>query len=114
MAGMLSGVMLIIVTMFAVLGAYYLSDLLTVCLFKTSKVRSAIVLLATDAPEQMWNSVLAMRNKLPESEIIVLYQNTEILPRKLEPGMQRVLFATPETVGTILCGCLAMGECGKT
>ena len=34
---MLSGVMLIIVTMFAVLGAYYLSDLLTNCLFRRRK-----------------------------------------------------------------------------
>ena len=38
---MLSGVMLIIVTMFAVLGAYYLSDLLTNCLFRRRKADDA-------------------------------------------------------------------------
>ncbi|MEF9969651.1 MAG: hypothetical protein RSD54_02000 [Ruthenibacterium sp.] len=105
---MLSGVMLIIVTMFAVLGAYYLSDLLTGCLFKTAQVHSAVVLLATDSPEQMWNSVLEMRSRLPDSEIVILCQNRDDIPEQLEAGMQRVLFATPDTVSEMLCGCLAI------
>ena len=51
---MLSGVMLIIVTMFAVLGAYYLSDLLTNCLFRRRKAAEALVVLRADTSEQMW------------------------------------------------------------
>ena len=46
---MLSGVMLIIVTMFAVLGAYYLSDLLTNCLFRRRKAAEALVV------RQLWS-----------------------------------------------------------
>lgn len=107
---MLSGVMLIVVTMFAVLGAYYLSDLLTVCFFKTKQVHSAVVLWATDSPEQMWNSVLEMRSKMPDSEIIIMRLSAEFAQEKQEPSMQRVLFATPETVGNVLCDCLAAEE----
>ena len=50
---MLSGVMLIIVTMFAVLGAYYLSDLLTNCLFRRRKAAEALVVLRADTSEQL-------------------------------------------------------------
>lgn len=69
---MLSGVMLIIVTMFAVLGAYYLSDLLTNCLFRRRKAAEALVVLRADTSEQMWAGVLDARAALPDTAVVVL------------------------------------------
>ena len=105
---MLSGVMLIIVTMFAVLGEYYLSDVLTRSLFHTRQIRNAVVLVATDSPEQMWAGVLDTRAKLPESEIILLCANANTIQPELEPSMQSVTFATPDTIGDAVCRCLGM------
>ena len=69
---MLSGVMLIIVTMFAVLGAYHLSDLLTNCLFRRRKAAEALVVLRADTSEQMWAGVLDARAALPDTAVVVL------------------------------------------
>ena len=63
--------MLIIVTMFAVLGAY-LSDLLTNCLFRRRKAAEALVVLRADTSEQMWAGVLDARAALPDTAVVVL------------------------------------------
>ena len=89
---MLSGVMLIIVTMFAVLGAYYLSDLLTNCLFRRRKAAEALVVLRADTSEQMWAGVLDARAALPGA------------------GMRGVAFATPDTLAQVVQAQLKVQE----
>lgn len=105
---MLSGIMLIIVTMFAVLGAYYLSDVLTMCLFKANRLQDAVVVLPSESLEQMWNGVLDVRRRLPEASIIVLSDRLEQHGKAMEPGMENVVFATPETIGALVCSALAV------
>ena len=91
---MLSGVMLIIVTMFAVLGAYYLSDLLTNCLFRRRKAAEALVVLRADTSEQMWAGVLDARAALPDTAVVVLC----------------VAFATPDTLAQVVQAQLTVQE----
>lgn len=100
---MLSGIMLIIVTMFAVLGAYYLSDLLTACLFKSKTESRVAVLLAADRMEDVWNGVLDLRARIPQSTIVILCQTLPADTLRLEPSMQGVVFATPETLAEVVC-----------
>ncbi len=69
---MLSGVMLIVVTMFAVLGAYYLSDLLTRCLLRRKGTRDAVVVLRARTGERLWSDVLDLRALLPDLPVVVL------------------------------------------
>lgn len=99
---MFGSIMLVIVTLFAVIGAYYLSDLMTNYLFRTKLPRRMAIVLAADSMETMWNSVLNVRAKLPHSEIIVLcaeeLQNAQVLA----PSLQDVTFATPDTVGELV------------
>ena len=104
---MLSGIMLIVVTMFAVLGAYYVSEMLTRCLLRRRKLQNAVVLLAAHSPEEMWNGVLDVRAKLPESAVVVLCAQ-ELELHRLEPSMKGVVFATPDTLGEVVCAQLAM------
>lgn len=94
---MLSGVMLIIVTMFAVLGAYYLSDLLTNCLFRRRKAAEALVVLRADTSEQMWAGVLDARAALPDTAVVVLCPQEDAFTPP-GAGMRGVAFATPDTL----------------
>lgn len=104
---MLSGVMLIIVTMFAVLGAYYLSDLLTQGLFRHKRLQDAVVLVAAQTQEEVWSGVLDTRKKLPDAHVVVLCP-PELQLQPLEPGMKGVLFATTETLSATVQELLAI------
>lgn len=98
---MLSGVMLIIVTMFAVLGAYYLSDLLTGHLFRHRKGAQPLVVVQADSGDGMWSGVLDVRTLLPDAPVVVLCTREETLP---PPGanLRGVVFATPDTLGRVV------------
>ena len=102
---MWNGVMLIVVTMFAVLGAYYLSDLLMQGCARRRKVQDSVVLLAADTPESMWSGVLEIRGKMPEMPVMILCPPGAEMQR-LEPGMKGVQFVTRETMSDVLCRAL--------
>lgn len=105
---MISVLMLIIVTVFAVLGAYYLSDLFTASVFRPKHVQRVAVLLGTDHMEDMWNGVLDLRSRMPHTKIIVLCPEETPTCQRLEPSLRDVVFATPDTVGDVVCEQLLM------
>lgn len=103
---MLSGVLLIVVTMFAVLGAYYLSDVLTSCLFRSGREETPTVVVTTARSAQdaaLWNNVLNVRSRMPRSAVIVVMPELSEQTEQLEPSLQNVLFATPETLSETVC-----------
>ena len=69
---MLSGILLILVTMLAVLGAYYLTELASQASAKRKTLKNAVVLLCAQDAEQMWAAVLDARAKLPDAALVVL------------------------------------------
>lgn len=106
---MLSGVMLIIVTMFAVLGAYYLSDLLTNCLFRRRKAAEALVVLRADTSEQMWAGRAGCTRGFAG------HRGGGAVPaggRFTPPGagMRGVAFATPDTLAQVVQAQLKVQE----
>ena len=101
---MLSGILLILVTMLAVLGAYYLTELASQAGAKRKTLKNAVVLLCAQDAEQMWAAVLDARAKLPDAALVVL--SPEAQP--LEPSMRGVTFASPGTVGAEVCRLLAV------
>lgn len=106
---MLSGVLLIVVTMFAVLGAYYLSDVLAGCARRRSRLCGAVVLLAADGAAQVWNGVLDVRARMPDAPVVVLCREP-VDAQRLEPSMKGVVFATPETLGETVCAQLGAAQ----
>lgn len=98
---MLSGVMLIVVTMFAVLGAYYLSDLLTARLFRRKKLPGALLVVHADTGERVWENVLDAREALPDAPMVVLCTG-EAAPLPPGAGLRGVVFATRETLGGVV------------
>ena len=98
---MLSGVMLIVVTMFAVLGAYYLSDVLTGCLFRRKKAGEALVVLRAETGDRMWAGVLDVRAALPDIPVVVLCAEGETLSPP-GAGVRGVALATPETLAEVI------------
>jgi len=105
---MLDGVMLILVTMFAVLGAYYLSEVLAEALLRDKDARAVAVVAAGDDPAKLWSSVLDVRVRLPRSTVIVVSDRPELCT--LEPGLQDVLFTAPDALGAAVCAALAQQE----
>ena len=98
---MLSGVMLIVVTMFAVLGAYYLSDVLTGCLFRRKMAGEALVVLRAETGDRMWAGVLDVRAVLPDIPVVVLCADGEtIFPPGA--GVRGVALATRETLAEVI------------
>ena len=98
---MLSGGMLIVVTMFAVLGAYYLSDVLTGCLFRRKKAGEALVVLRAETGDRMWAGVLDVRAVLPDIPVVVLCADGEtIFPPGA--GVRGVALATRETLAEVI------------
>ncbi len=100
---------LIIVTMFAVLGAYYLSDLLTNCLFRRRKAAEALVVLRADTSEQMWAGVLDARAALPDTAVVVLCPQEDAFTPP-GAGMRGVAFATPDTLAQVVQAQLTVQE----
>lgn len=108
---MLSGVMLIVVTMFAVLGAYYLSDVLTACLFRSKRAEGPVVVVTTARSTQdaaLWNNVLNVRSRMPHSTVVVVLPELSCQTAQMEPSLQEVLFATPDTLSDTVCGQLLL------
>ena len=110
---MRSGLFLIVVTLFAALGVYYLLELAASALFRRGKLKNAVVLLAVGSTEEMWNNVLHVRARLPESGVIVLCEK-ELDVARLEPGLKGVVFASPDTVGDTVCNQLAVFPTKRT
>ena len=110
---MRSGLFLIVVTMFAALGVYYLLELAASALFRRGKLKNAVVLLAVGSTEEMWNNVLHVRARLPESGVIVFCEK-ELDVARLEPGLKGVVFASPDTVGDTVCSQLAVFPTKRT
>lgn len=108
---MLSGVLLILVTMLAVLGAYYLTELATQAGAKRKTLKNAVVLLGVQDAEQMWGAVLDARAKLPDAALVVLSPKAAE-NQKLEPSMKGITFASPATVGEEICRLLAVPHHG--
>ncbi|MEG1011639.1 MAG: hypothetical protein RSD27_02370 [Ruthenibacterium sp.] len=106
---MLGTVMLIMVTLFAVLGAYYLSDLFTAHVFRPKRARRVVILAATDCIEDLWNNVLDLRTRLPHTVILVLCKEGTPTCQRLEASLRDVVFATPQTVGAVVCEQLMEG-----
>lgn len=109
----MNGIILIIVTMFAVLGAYFLSDVLTSCIFKGQEVPRAVVLLSSGNLEQMWNNVLEVRQKLPDCEIIVMCSGAMDERERLDPSMRGIYFVTESEVGVMLTARLHLQNAKK-
>lgn len=99
---MLSGVMLIIVTMFAVLGAYFLSDVLTECIFKKNSAPKVIVVLAGGNAEQVWNSVVDAKTKMPDTEIIVLCNEEPLRCQEVVPSLRGVSYASADNLNQVI------------
>lgn len=104
---MLSGILLILVTMLAVLGAYYLTELASQASAKRKTLKNAVVLLCAQDAEQMWAAVLDARAKLPDAALVVLSPKAAGA-QPLEPSMRGVTFASPTTVGAEVCRLLAV------
>ena len=102
---MLSGILLILVTMLAVLGAYYLTQASA----KRKTLKNAVVLLCAQDAEQMWAAVLDARAKLPDAALVVLSPKAAGA-QPLEPSMRGVTFASPATVGAEVCRLLAVPQ----
>ncbi len=105
--------MLIVITMFAVLGAYYLSDVLMRGMARTGHTDSAVVLLAADTPESMWSGVMDVRGKLPELPVVIVCPE-RAQPRRLEPGMRGVRFVSSDGLAPELREALHLPENGGT
>lgn len=99
---MLSGVMLVVVTTFAVLGAYYLTELLAQGLARHRKMPGAVVVLAPSKGGDVWGDVLDLRDRLPDAHVVVVTAGACNL-QGLEPSMKGVVFATADTVGPAVC-----------
>ena len=106
---MLSGVALIVVMMFAVLGVYFLSDTLA-RLWCGERPKNTVILLAADSPEEMWSGVLNIRSRFPSGEIIVLHKKDGLGNLRLEASMKGVRFATVSDVGEVVCRCFGTQE----
>lgn len=101
--------MLIVITMFAVLGAYYLSDVLMRGMARAGHTDSAVVLLAADTPESMWSGVMDVRGKLPELPVVIVCPE-RAQPRRLEPGMRGVRFVSSDGLAPELREALHLPE----
>lgn len=109
---MLSGVMLIVVTTFAVLGAYYLTELLAQGLSRHRKMPGAVVVLAPGRGGDVWGDVLDVRGRLPDTHVVVLTAGACNL-QGLEPSMKGVVFATADTVAQAVCEQLCIPRDGS-
>lgn len=102
MVAMLDGVMPIVVTTFAVLGIYFLWDMLARALAGRREPINAVVVWAPAGQDAAWGTVLDLRSRLPDARIVVLTPGPTAMER-LEPGMKDVCFATPDTLAQAVC-----------
>lgn len=104
---MLSGVMLIIVTMFAVLGAYYTAELAAEFFAKKQLTRTVLFTLCTDN-DGAYGAVMNARRAVPQCEVVVLCKDGQPPSESVSAAMRGVHFATKENAADIICDILAM------
>lgn len=104
---MLSGVMLIIVTMFAVLGAYYTAELAAEFFAKKQLTRTVLVTMCTDN-NGAYDAVMNARRAAPQCEVVVLCRDGRAPSEGVSTAMRGVHFATKEEAADIICDILAM------
>jgi hypothetical protein len=98
-------VALIIVTAFAVWGAYCLAELLAQCLRRPSEMPRSprlVAVLAADTLPEVWSGVLDVRTQWPTCPVIVV-SDTDEAWQGIEQAMQGVLFTSPDTLGDAVC-----------
>lgn len=92
---MKSGVILIVITMFAVLGAYYLSDLVAQWFAGRKRLRQAVVVVTGESPEEIWENVMAVRGRMPELSVLAVYEQNQSACLR-EPGMKNIRVVAAE------------------
>ncbi len=101
---MLSVIVVIVVTIFAVLGAYYLSDLLASLIYGGADKCRYIVVGTAENRQNVWNSVLDLRRKFKGEKIVILCDaKTQQTVKMLSKDEQDVIFAVPDTIADIIC-----------
>lgn len=90
-----SGVILIIITMFAVFGAYYLSDLAAQWFAGRKHLRRAVVVISGESPEEIWENVMVVRGRMPELSVLAVYEQKQSACLR-EPGMKNIRVVAAE------------------
>ncbi len=104
---MLSGVMLIIVTMFAVLGVYYTAEVAAE-FFAKRKLTRTVMVTAYSENEGIYETVMHLRRCVPECEVVVLCNDGNIACEKLAGSMRGVHFTTCDNAVQLICDVLAL------
>lgn len=99
---MVNEMTLIALTAFAALGVYFLGTLLAQGIADRKKPLNAVVVWAPEGQEAAWGAVLDLRRRMPDANIVVLTPRAPAL-RQMEPGMEGVTFATPQTLAQTVC-----------
>ena len=104
---MLSGVMLIIVTMFAVLGAYYTAELAAEFFAKKQLTRTVLVTMCTDN-NGAYDAVMKRAPCRAAVRVVVLCRDGRAPSEGVSTAMRGVHFATKEEAADIICDILTM------
>ena len=101
--------MLIMITAFAVLGAYHLSELVVRALWSGTRTPRSVLLVAVQTPEQAWSSAAQLRGKMPEQELVLVYPRG-LSAHQAVPEMRGVCTITADVLAPALCEMLQIKQ----
>lgn len=107
---MLSGILLILVTMLAVLGAYYLTELASQAGAKRKTLKNAVCCFGAQDAEQMWAAVLGCARPSCRTRRWWCFRLRRPRHSRWSPAWRGVTFASPGTVGAEVCRLLAVPQ----
>ncbi len=102
---MLEGVLLILVLMLAVYGAYCAADLVLSVIHHSKDTAARIVVLKAKEGSDVWEGVLDARTRFPDIPIVVLCEKQAPLTPP-DAGWRGIAFAQEETLAQTVCAML--------
>ncbi len=92
----------------AVLGAYYISDIVTTFFCGQHKNKNYIILLCANDVQKTWHSVLDVKRRQKNAKIVVFYSEEHMkIKNNLQDILSDVEFATKNTLAEVVSKCLS-------
>lgn len=101
--------MLIVITMFAAVGAYYLSELFVQTIFKDKRMPHSVVVMAQESPEQAWADVLKIRSCIQGQQVLVVCPRAKQVT-KMQAALHDVTVIQANCLPRHLCQMLKLNQ----
>ncbi|MDO5602640.1 MAG: hypothetical protein Q4G07_07705 [Oscillospiraceae bacterium] len=100
---MLQNCLLIILSGFGILGAYFLAEVISELFERKNQLPKAVVIFAPQDAKALMEEIVQARKSVPDSDIYICTEEPMDMEEKICMQLQGVYFVRPGQLGAALC-----------